>query len=135
MKTTGFRTLCLAFYFTVSHSTAYRETVGSSHPGQVVLIDDEFIGDEFNGLGTFANLPYVNCLSSNEDKGGRYDIAILGAPFDTVSRAIPTLSLILADYVQGGNGSAGCSVWTSRHSKGVSAHVSLRVEYIHRYVF
>jgi hypothetical protein len=39
---------------------------------------------EFFGLTTFANLPYVNCLKPDESQG-RYDIAILGAPFDTVS--------------------------------------------------
>jgi agmatinase len=36
------------------------------------------------GLTTFANLPYVNCLSEKSDVE-KYDIAILGAPFDTVS--------------------------------------------------
>jgi hypothetical protein len=41
---------------------------------------------EFFGLTTFANLPYVNCFKADENEEGRYDIAILGAPFDTVSR-------------------------------------------------
>lgn len=41
---------------------------------------------EFLGLTTFANVPYVNCLKADETEGGRYDIAILGAPFDTVGR-------------------------------------------------
>jgi hypothetical protein len=52
------------------------------------IITDDFIdvttGSEFNGLGTFAHLPYVNCLNKNDSEEGRYDIAILGAPFDTV---------------------------------------------------
>jgi agmatinase len=40
----------------------------------------------FSGLTTFANLPYVYCLadSPNEDVE-KFDIAFLGAPFDTVS--------------------------------------------------
>lgn len=40
----------------------------------------------FAGLNTFANLPYVHCLadSRNEDVE-KFDIAYLGAPFDTVS--------------------------------------------------
>lgn len=38
----------------------------------------------FLGLSTYANLPYVHCLSM-EREVERYDIAILGAPFDTVS--------------------------------------------------
>jgi agmatinase len=41
----------------------------------------DITGAKFAGLTTFANLPYVHCL----DKAGpeKYDIAILGAPFDT----------------------------------------------------
>lgn len=41
-------------------------------------------GADFHGLSTYANLPYVKCMSS-EEKVEKYDIAILGAPFDTVS--------------------------------------------------
>jgi len=44
----------------------------------------------FMGLMTYANIPYVHCLADEaggeEYKGERYDIAVLGAPFDTVSR-------------------------------------------------
>jgi hypothetical protein len=43
-------------------------------------------GSQFKGLLTYANLPYVNCLADDEvEHGSKYDIAILGAPFDTVS--------------------------------------------------
>jgi len=49
---------------------------------------------EFFGLTTFANLPYVNCLKA-EESGGRYDIAILGAPFDTVSSAFEAVLTLL----------------------------------------
>jgi agmatinase len=45
---------------------------------------DIVTGSQFHGLKTFANLPYVNCFSDAEAKGKKYDIAILGAPFDTV---------------------------------------------------
>ena len=52
-------------------------------------MSDSFIDittdSEFFGLSTFANIPYVNCLKADETQEGRYDIAILGAPFDTVS--------------------------------------------------
>ena len=44
---------------------------------------DIVTGSDFNGLTTFANLPYSNCFREN---GSEYDIAILGAPFDTVSK-------------------------------------------------
>jgi agmatinase len=40
---------------------------------------------QFSGLGTYANLPYVNCFVDAEAEKVPYDIAILGAPFDTVS--------------------------------------------------
>lgn len=40
-------------------------------------------GSEFNGLTTFAHLPYVPCLSDSSQIES-YDIAFLGAPFDTV---------------------------------------------------
>lgn len=46
---------------------------------------DIVTGSQFRGLKTFANLPYVNCFSDSESRGKGYDIAILGAPFDTVS--------------------------------------------------
>ena len=37
---------------------------------------------KYAGLTTFANLPWVHCLSSDEDVA-KYDIALLGAPFDS----------------------------------------------------
>lgn len=43
-------------------------------------------GSAFSGLTTFAHLPYSNCFV--DDGVAEYDIAILGAPFDTV-RSFP----------------------------------------------
>ena len=44
----------------------------------------------FSGLSTFANLPYVRCLTKDEDEEvEKYDIAVLGAPFDTGVTARP----------------------------------------------
>lgn len=45
---------------------------------------DIISGSQFSGLKTYANLPYLNCVSDDEAKDKPYDIAILGAPFDTV---------------------------------------------------
>jgi len=42
-------------------------------------------GSTFVGLTTYANLPYVHCLAGGGEEVEKYDIAILGAPFDTVS--------------------------------------------------
>lgn len=60
---------------------------------QHLLRDDDGIdistGSEFSGLMTFANLPYANCFTDDwsTEKEDAYDIAIMGAPFDTVSLA------------------------------------------------
>lgn len=39
----------------------------------------------FEGLTTYANVPYVHCLAKEGEQVEAYDIAILGAPFDTVN--------------------------------------------------
>jgi agmatinase len=39
---------------------------------------------KFAGLMTYANLPYVHCLAPEGQDVEPFDIAILGAPFDTV---------------------------------------------------
>ena len=44
--------------------------------------------NKYAGLTTFANLPWVHCLSKDEDVE-KFDIAILGAPFDTGTTARP----------------------------------------------
>ena len=65
-----------------------------SEMGQVLLgggDDDVDIvtGSQFNGLRTFANVPYLNCFSDNETAEHKYDIAFIGAPHDTVSLRQP----------------------------------------------
>ncbi|KAK3672708.1 hypothetical protein LTR78_007520 [Recurvomyces mirabilis] len=52
--------------------------------------DYDISDSPFAGLSTFANLPYVHCLSSRPDSDiPAYDIAIVGAPFDTGVTARP----------------------------------------------
>lgn len=46
--------------------------------------EDEFSMFPYNGLNTFAAVPYANCFDYNDAEDSRYDIAILGAPHDTV---------------------------------------------------
>jgi hypothetical protein len=48
-------------------------------------------GSQFSGLTTFAHIPYVNCFIDSEAESSPYDIAILGAPFDTVSHRTCTV--------------------------------------------
>lgn len=40
--------------------------------------------DTVAGLSTFANLPFLNCFSDEAAKAQKYDIAVFGAPHDTV---------------------------------------------------
>ncbi|KAK3725252.1 hypothetical protein LTR37_000763, partial [Vermiconidia calcicola] len=43
----------------------------------------------YSGLTTYASLPYVHCLANDGEDVERYDIAIMGAPFDTGVTARP----------------------------------------------
>jgi len=66
-------------------------------PGQKpFFLHDHNIGDvdivsgsQFRGLQTYANLPYVNCFADREGDENSYDIAIVGAPFDTGTTGRP----------------------------------------------
>ena len=62
-------------------SPSDQSTLGSDHGGDDV---DIITGSQFSGLATFAHVPYVNCFIDSEAEKERYDIAFLGAPFDTV---------------------------------------------------
>lgn len=44
---------------------------------------EDISSSPYLGLTTFANLPYTHCLANSSDVEP-FDIAILGAPFDTV---------------------------------------------------
>ncbi|KAL4903899.1 hypothetical protein BDW74DRAFT_185955 [Aspergillus multicolor] len=46
-------------------------------------------GSQFSGLTTFAHIPYLNCFVDSEAESTPYDIAILGAPFDTTVTGRP----------------------------------------------
>ncbi|KAH3966112.1 hypothetical protein HBI70_095130 [Parastagonospora nodorum] len=53
---------------------------------QVVLSgynDPDISQAKFAGLNTYANLPYVHCLAGEGEEVEKFDIAVLGAPFDT----------------------------------------------------
>lgn len=57
-----------------------------AHPDEDISLETDAIG----GLPSFAHLPYVPCFSALEDDQiDRYDIAILGAPFDTATSYRP----------------------------------------------
>jgi hypothetical protein len=78
-----------ALAFFVSAHDASQRPLAPVDCHSYTSINDEFIditsGSQFSGLSTYANLPYVNCFVDAEAEKVPYDIAILGAPFDTVS--------------------------------------------------
>ena len=57
---------------------AYQTPIGENNDVDILS------GSAFSGLTTFANLPYITCFD-DRSVAEKYDIAILGAPFDTVS--------------------------------------------------
>ncbi len=90
--------LLLLISFSVAHEVVFPPVVPSQanlqgQSGQyrysIESEKDAFVEFErYAGLTTFANLPWVHCLSPNEQVEG-YDIAFLGAPFDTGTTARP----------------------------------------------
>lgn len=68
---------------------------GTADATQYQLLNDEdevgsaaTLERAYAGLLTFANLPYVHCLAPRGQEVEKYDIAFLGAPFDTVSSVV-----------------------------------------------
>lgn len=70
-----------------------QHALGQQHAFSSVMTHEDDIDivtdSQFKGLKTFAQLPYVNALSDDEAEGNAYDIAILGAPFDTATSGRP----------------------------------------------
>ena len=59
---------------------------GFSSDQAVMGVDSpDITQSRFEGHATYANLPYVHCLAPKGEQIDSFDIAILGAPFDTVS--------------------------------------------------
>ena len=62
------------------------------------LEDIDIVGrDDFPGLTTFGHLPYVKCFAEDGNTP-KYDIAYMGAPFDTVSRRESSRGLLAGSY-------------------------------------
>jgi hypothetical protein len=74
----------------LAHSHGHTGVHEMPHLQHPIMSDDSIdvtTDSEFFGLTTYAHLPYVNCLKPDENGPGKYDIAILGAPFDTVIKS------------------------------------------------
>ena len=57
----------------------------SSDQAVMGIITPDVTQAKFGGLTTYANLPYVHCLAPEGEEVENFDIAVFGAPFDTVS--------------------------------------------------
>ncbi|KAF2010151.1 Arginase/deacetylase [Aaosphaeria arxii CBS 175.79] len=83
--------LALAASCSFAREITFPPVSGFASPQQLGWNDHGFASLEgaFNGLTTYANLPYVYCLAPEGQEVEGYDIAILGAPFDTGVTARP----------------------------------------------
>ncbi|KAG2415976.1 hypothetical protein HFD88_007168 [Aspergillus terreus] len=70
---------------------------------------------QYNGLTTFAHLPYVNCFVDEESDSTPYDIAFLGAPFDTAVTARPGARFGPGGIRLGSRRLGGWSVYTGEN--------------------
>lgn len=73
---------------------------------------------KFAGLTTYANLPYTHCLSADPSSVEKFDIAILGAPFDTGVTARPGARFGPGGIRQGSrriSSDAGVSIYTGEN--------------------
>ncbi|KAA6410873.1 MAG: Arginase deacetylase [Lasallia pustulata] len=90
----------------------HQSPIGSSNDVDIV------IGSAFSGLTTFANLPYISCFDDKSETE-KYDIAILGAPFDTSVTARPGARFGPGGIRRGSRRMAalmGWSVYTGKNS-------------------
>lgn len=62
-------------------------------PSNKLLCSTNHVKWSFNGIGSFAHLDYVKCLTN---PAAQYDIAIIGAPFDTAVTFRPGISPLAA---------------------------------------
>ncbi|KAF2492080.1 arginase family protein [Lophium mytilinum] len=69
-------------------ASGYQPENMQSPLGSLGVIDVS-TGSAFVGLTTFANLPHVHCLAAKGIELDKYDIAIVGAPFDTAVTSRP----------------------------------------------
>ena len=67
------------------HQTALHDELGGD-PEEWLTKYGKQIDQTFSGPLSFSHLPYTRCL---EDTGTRFDIAVLGLPFDTATTYRP----------------------------------------------
>lgn len=77
---------------------------------------------DFGGIGSYAHVPMADCFVK-DDSSEPFDIAILGAPFDTVRSSIrlSKCRFMLKPLDVGCHGKTRCEVRAECHSKRQSA--------------
>ncbi|KAF2486858.1 arginase family-domain-containing protein [Neohortaea acidophila] len=106
----------------LSHEIAFPSISGMQEPlltDRILSTSDLDISSPvYAGLTTYANLPYVHCLADAATEVEKYDIAILGAPFDTSVTARPGARFGPGGIRQGSRRMApwgGFSVYTGKN--------------------
>lgn len=91
--------------------------VGPSSQSPIGLEEkiDIVSGSQFSGLTTFAHMPYVNCFVDSEAEKETYDIAFLGAPFDTAVTARPGARFGPGGIRQGSRRMKGWNIYTGEN--------------------
>lgn len=116
------------------HHPAQQHSLGEHDVGRPIDIS----GMEYGGLMTYANLPYVHCLAAEGEEVEAYDVAVVGAPFDTVSPLSLPRETVLSDaeIVDVGRDCATWrAVWTHGHPSGLATDpLRFRVERVYRFV-
>jgi len=90
----------------------------SSDQAVMGVISPDITQAKFEGLTTYANLPYVHCLAPEGEEVEKFDIAILGAPFDTGVTARPGARFGPRGIRQGSQriqAGAGWSIYTGQN--------------------
>lgn len=95
--------LSIAPFITVAYTREITFPPVAGYGSQQVIPQGLFESDvtqaKFAGLSTYANLPYVHCLAPEGDDVEPFDIAILGAPFDTVSHTLCRAQILYMEKV------------------------------------
>ncbi|KAK5168351.1 uncharacterized protein LTR77_006921 [Saxophila tyrrhenica] len=84
---------CFLVGAVLAREITFPPVAGIQHPIVGYGVDQDTasldISQLMSGIATYANLPYVHCLANDGEEVEKYDIAVMGAPFDTGVTARP----------------------------------------------
>ena len=90
-----------------------------NHLDSLLKEDNEF-ATAYAGITTFAHLPFINCLHPTypDEEKQKFDIAIIGAPFDTSVTYRPGYVVLDVSDPRARFGPTGIRLGSRRFSKG-----------------